>query len=531
MRGMNGSTPARLRQCSWALAALACVTTEVTAQVTAELVTSALDDPLQVLSPPGDARLFVVQQGGRIRILSNDVLLPTPYYDASPHVAAGGYTGLRALCFHPDYANNGFAYVAYDTVSSGAGDVVVDRLTVSADPNVLDPASRVEVLRFTQEAAWHGGGNMHFGPDGYLYVAFGDGYGLGGDPNCNAQDGLKINGKILRIDVDAGAPYGIPAGNPYVGDANTLDEVWHRGLRHPWRWSFDRLTGDMWIADVGQSAQEEVNFVPAGSSGHNFGWSVMEGTSCFNGSQCTQQLPCNSPQYTDPIHVLNTSPHCSITGGFVYRGSACSSEYGKYFFGDWCTGDVWSLEYDGNTVSGVTSRNADLGVVFNGLTSLGEDANGELYFVQGGSGRLWRMVPECGSTSYCTANANSSGNTAQISSTGTPSVAANDFGLSCVGAVPNRPGLFFYGPSQISAPFGEGVRCVGGSLYRLQPPVVTGPLGDAVRSVDFTQPPANAGSGAISPGSTWNFQFWYRDPAGGPGGFNLSNGVSTLFCP
>ena len=249
--------------------------------ITTEIVVSGLSSPLDLHSPPNDSRLFIAEQTGAIRIISGGDLLPTPYYNASALVASGSFTGLRGFAFHPDYGNNGFVYIAYDTVTSGAGDVIVDRLTVSpSDPNALNPASRVEILRVTQDAAWHGGGCMQFGPDGYFYVAFGDGYGFGNDPSCNAQDGTLLLGKILRLDVDGAFPYAIPPTNPFVGDPAVRDEVWHLGLRHPWRYSFDSATGDMYIADVGQSAQEELDFAPAGVGGSNFGWRVMEGTSC-----------------------------------------------------------------------------------------------------------------------------------------------------------------------------------------------------------------------------------------------------------
>ena len=361
--------------------------------MTTEIVATGLSSPLDLESPPGDARLFIAEQTGGIRIVENGELLPAPYFDGTGLVAFGSFTGLRGLAFHPDYANNGFVYIAYDAVSSGAGDVVIDRLTVSADnPNVVDPASRIEIYRVAQTSAWHGGGDMAFGPDGYLYAAHGDGHGQGGDPFCNAQDGSNLLGTMIRIDVDGAFPYAVPPDNPFVGDDSVVDEVWATGMRHPWRWSFDAATGDLYIADVGQSDQEEIDFIPAGTSGQNFGWKVMQGTSCFSTSSCGVVPACNDPAYTAPIYTQPTSLNCSITGGFVYRGAAIPSEQGTYFFGSYCSGSVWSFRYDGNSVSDFDQRNADLGVTLNNLTSFGQDAFGELYTIQQ-NGTVRKIVP------------------------------------------------------------------------------------------------------------------------------------------
>jgi len=499
-----------------------------------ELVASGLSDPLDLRSPPGDARLFVAEQTGAVRIIENGALLPTPYYDASGLVAFGNFTGLRAIQFHPNYAGNGYMYFVYDEVEQLFGDVVLARVTVSAgDPNTADPSSYVELLRVTQTEAWHGGGCMNFGPDGYLYVAFGDGYGHGFDPLCHSQDPNLFLGKMLRLDVDGAFPYAVPADNPFVGNPAVRDEIWHLGLRHPWRWCFDEANGDMWIADVGQVTQEELNYVPAGTSGLNFGWKVMEGTHCIGTSGCPgPQAGCGDPSYTDPILTQGTTTvNCSIAGGFVYRGSALPAEQGNYFFGGYCTGDVWSMKYDGSTITDFTERNTELGQFFFFLTAFGIDDEGEIYILLQ-TGEVYKIVEGCAPpTNYCPANTNSVGTAASISMTGTSSISNNDMGLVCVDAVPGKPGLFFYGPNQASLPLGEGNLCISGSIWRLQPPIVTDAQGGAARAMDFTQPPANAGGGAILAGSDWYFQFWYRDPPGGTAGFNLSDGLCVSYCP
>jgi len=499
--------------------------------ITTELVTSLSGTPVYVTAAPGDDRLFIVDQGGFVRVVDGGVLLPTPYLDISAQTDNSFYTGFRGLTFHPNYATNGFLYVAYDHRNGSDRDIVVDRYEVMAsDPNRAEPSSQTELLRVTQVASFHGGGNMHFGPDGMFYVAFGDGTGTGNDPACNAQSGSTMLGKMLRLDVDSATPYAIPADNPFVGDPSVLDEIWHIGFRHPWRWSFDALTGDAYIADVGQHSFEEVDFQPAGVGGLNYGWKVMEGSNCFSTSSCAPATsPCNDPAYTGAIHQYATGSSCSITGGFVYRGSAIPGLYGAYLFGDWCSGRVWSLRYDGTTVTELMERTSELGGPFNGLTSFGEDSEGELYIVQG-SGAVRRIVPDCGTTLYCATTPNSHGAGALISSSGSPSIGANDFTLEVTAAAPGQMGIFYYGDSQTNLPFGAGLRCIGGNAFRLKPALLTAAVdGSASRLLDFNSLPASGGAREITPGSVWNFQFWYRDPAGL--GFNLSNGLSVTFCP
>ncbi len=505
--------------------------------ISSELVVSGLTQPLDLESPPGDSRLFIAEQTGRIRIVDSGVLLPTPYFDGTGIVAAGSYTGLRGLAFHPDYANNGYVYIAYDTVTSGAGDVVIDRLTVSgSDPNVVDPASRVEILRVTQTAAWHGGGDMAFGADGFFYTAYGDGHGLGNDPSCNAQRMSTLLGKMIRIDVDSGFPYTIPADNPFVGVAGAREEIVHLGMRHPWRWSFDRANDDLYIADVGQSGQEEIDFAASGVKGLNFGWKVMEGTDCRSTSGCNSPAPCNDPSYADPILTQPTSLNCSITGGFVYRGQAIPSEQGNYFFGSYCTGAVWSMSYDGSTVSNMTQRNSDFGMNFSSLTSFGQDAFGELYILSRG-GSIHKIVPVWPpAVNYSTTNPNSSGLNGMISFAGDTSVSDNDFTLHATGLPFNRFGLFLSSRGQgfVANPgMSQGNLCVGGGAAigrhnRVGEIVFSGSTGSFSLLLDLNDIPTPLGSSIVVAGETWNFQAWFRDQNPSDTS-NFTNGLSAIF--
>ncbi len=365
--------------------------------ISATLIGSGLDNPLYVTHAPGDPdRIFVVEQPGRIRIvdISQDppVTQATPFLDIRARVIDGGERGLLGLAFHPDFNTNGWFYVNYTEFSSGGG-TVVSRFTVPAEtPNEADDASEVVLLTISQPDQNHNGGWIAFGPDGMLYIATGDGGG-GGDSGAghtpgtgNAQDITgNLLGKILRIDVDgSNAPsgmYGIPADNPFVGVTGD-DEIWSYGLRNPWRNSFDPVTGELYIADVGESEWEEINVHPADSTGgENWGWRCREGMHDFDLSDPA----CATANLLDPIHEYShqdgTFP-CSITGGEVYRGCAMPQLDGAYFFADWCSGQIWSLRHDGATATVLdhTQEFSDAGISTTFLTSFGRDADGEIYF-------------------------------------------------------------------------------------------------------------------------------------------------------
>ena len=490
-------------------------------------VASGFAAPLFLCSPPGDtSRLFVVEQGGRIKIIKNGALLATPFLNIDPLTNGGGERGLLGMAFHPNYASNGKFYVSY---TNTAGASVIREYGVSSDPDVADAATFSTIFGpLAQPFSNHNGGCIQFGADGMLYAGFGDG-GSANDPGNRAQNKTNLLGKILRFDVDIPFPH-IPASNPFVGDATTADEIWAIGVRNPWRFSFDRVTGDMWVGDVGQGAREEVNFELAGNGGLNYGWRCMEGFNCTGLSGCT----CNGAGITLPVDDYSHGLGCSITGGYRYRGSSMPNFAGRYFYGDYCSGRVWSFDFNGSAISNKVEHTADLAIPgAESITSFGEDANGEIYIVDANGGQIWRIEEECpgGTSVYCTSAPNSVGSGCFISNSGTVSISTNNFSIVASAAAPGQPGLFYYGPNQISAPFGDGFRCVGGAVSRLNPPVIADSFGDASKAVDFTSGAPGSGPGAILPGSTWNFQFWYRDPAAGGSGFNLSNGLTATFCP
>jgi glucose/arabinose dehydrogenase len=341
-------------------------------------VASGLSQPLYVTAPAGDPRLFIVEQTGRIRIVSGGTLLPAPFIDLSAKLTSGGERGLLSMAFHPNYAANGYFYVYYTDLR---GDTKVERYHVGANPNTADPASAQLVLTVAQPYANHNGGLLLFGPDGYLYVGLGDG-GSGGDPQGNGQNPAALLGKILRLDVNGAAPYAIPPNNPFVGQAGKRPEIWITGVRNPWRFSFDRDAGLLYLADVGQNAWEEVNVTLAGTGGLNFGWNLMEATHCYT-SGCSQQ------GLTLPALEYSHADGCSITGGYVYRGSAIPGLRGHYFYADYCEGWIRSFRWDGSQAS--DRRSWDLGSIGN-VSSFGEDASHELY-VTSSSGKVYRFAP------------------------------------------------------------------------------------------------------------------------------------------
>jgi glucose/arabinose dehydrogenase len=348
-----------------------------------QLAAAGLDEPVAI-AHAGDDRLFVTLRAGQIRVLDrNGRPLPRPLLDIRPLVGTVGEGGLLSAAFHPRFADNGLFFIDY---TDRAGNTVIARYRVAADnPNLADPASRKVLLTIDQPFSNHNGGQLQFGPDGYLYIGMGDG-GAAGDPACRAQRDDTLLGKLLRLDVDAnsGAPpyYGIPAGNP-AGDA-----VWARGLRNPWRFSFDRATGDLWIGDVGQNEREEIDFQPAGDrGGENYGWKVMEGTACFGLDACPASTPtCNSTALTLPVLEYGHDRGCAVTGGYVYRGNQLPALRGSYVFGDYCSGIIWAAKRQG---TGFEVRQlAD--AVAGGLVTFGEDHAGELW-VGAQDGGLYRL--------------------------------------------------------------------------------------------------------------------------------------------
>jgi glucose/arabinose dehydrogenase len=316
----------------------------------------------------GSGRLFITLQDGRIVVFDGTQVLPTPFLDIRALVSTGGERGLFSVAFHPNYAINGFFFIDYTDVN---GDTVVARYSVSVNPNIANPNSAVIVLAQQQPFANHNGGQLQFGPDGFLYIGMGDG-GSAGDPFNNAQNLGAILGKMLRIDVDSAVPYAIPPGNPFVGVQGARGEIWALGLRNPWRFTFDRLTGDMFIADVGQDMWEEADFQPASSlGGENYGWRFMEGNHCFN-----PPAACTDGTLSLPIlEYSHLAGGCSITGGYRYRGVDFPEIFGIYFFADFCSGLISGAVPDG--LGGWTVVPM-LDTAF-AITTFGEDEAGELY--------------------------------------------------------------------------------------------------------------------------------------------------------
>lgn len=381
--------------------------------LTTERVASGLSLPVYATHAPGDSeRLFIVEQHtGRIRILNlNTGVLQSaasPFLTVSG-VSAGNEQGLLGLAFHPNYQSNGFFYVNF-TTNSGGNRTRIRRYTVSANPDTANPGSAFEIMTYTQPFANHNAGWIDFGPDGYLYIPTGDG-GSACDPGQRAQDiTSQMLGKILRIDVDgddfpadATKNYAIPAGNPFVGITGD-DEIWAYGMRNPYRCSFDRVTGDLYIGDVGQNAREEIDFQPASSAGgENYGWDCREGTACANtvSSQCvgtTNGCNCSTVNSVDPIYEFTHSGgNCALIGGYVYRGSAISGLQGTYFCADNCSDQIWSFVYDGVSVTNFENRTAELDPATFSITSIssfGEDAAGEIYICDLLGGEVFKIIP------------------------------------------------------------------------------------------------------------------------------------------
>lgn len=344
---------------------------------------SGFTRPLEIVNS-GDDRLFVVEQRGLIKILNpNGATNATPFLDLTGMVATGNEQGLLGLVFHPNYTSNGYFYTNHTNTS---GTTVITRYSVdSSNPNIANTSSATVLLTIVQPYTNHNGGTLKFGPDGYLYIGMGDG-GSGGDPENRAQNINDLLGKILRIDVNSGSPYSIPSSNPYVGVAGS-DEIWAIGLRNPWKFSFDKTTGNLWIADVGQNNVEEINVAPASDSGLNYGWRCYEGDVAYNTTGCPSQTSMKFPLKS----INHSTGACSITGGYVYNGTQYPNFKGLYFFTDYCNPQIGMLSSNGNLVMSQAFSN-------NNFSSFGEDKNGELYIAAINSGTIYKIVDSTLST-------------------------------------------------------------------------------------------------------------------------------------
>jgi len=369
----------------------------------ASLFQGGFTQPVYATAPPGDlTRMFVVEQGGKIKVIRNGATLATPFLNLGSgglgKISSGGERGLLGLAFHPNFATNRYVFVNYTAAGSGA--TVIERYTASsANPDVALTGSGVVFLTIAQPQNNHNGGCIQFGPDGKLYIGTGDGGGAGDQgtghaTGGNAQSPASLLGKILRIDVNLPAPY-IPSDNPYFGSSTTLREIWHFGMRNPWRWTFDRQTGEMYFGDVGEGAREEVSVAPAGVSNLNFGWRCMEGFNCTGLSGCT----CNAASLKPAVYDYPHNVGCSVIGGYVYRGAAICGLQGTYFFGDYCTSKIWSMRVVNGQATQVMDRTHEIEppgsttVSIATISAFAQDAAGELYVIDYTDGEIYRIEP------------------------------------------------------------------------------------------------------------------------------------------
>jgi glucose/arabinose dehydrogenase len=342
-------------------------------------ITTGLASPVFLTQPLNDGRIFVVEQPGRIRVVRNGALQVTPFLDISSRVVFGGERGLLSVAFHPQYATNRFFYVYF---TGANGEIRIERFTTTTDPEVADPASAKLIISAAHsEYDNHNGGLVAFGPDGMLWAGLGDGGGTG-DPLGNGQNPNSLLGSMLRIDVNGGDPYAIPASNPYVGQSGRRPEVWAKGLRNPWRFAFDAATGLIYIADVGEIGREEISVQPYGSAGLNYGWNIMEGRTCYESPTCDQA------GLTAPIlDYARSGGNCSVIGGYVYRGSAIPGLQGHYLYSDYCGG--WLSSFNGSTGTAQDIKEWPIVSVGN-VPSFGVDFAGEIYMI--GDSRIFKIV-------------------------------------------------------------------------------------------------------------------------------------------
>lgn len=351
-----------------------------------EVVTRGLSNPVFLGAPARDPRLFIVEQAGVIQLVKDGELLDTPFLDIRSSVESGGNEqGLLGLAFHPEFATNGRFFVHYSERRSG--DTIIAEYGSAVGADVAEMEER-RIIEISQPYSNHNGGMIAFGPnDGYLYIGMGDG-GSGGDPDGYGQDNTTLLASMLRLDVDGDAPYEIPSDNPYADSANGEDdprpEIWAYGLRNPWRFAFDASNGDMYIGDVGQNRLEEIDFQPAASTGgENYGWNTMEGNSCFNSGSCDRdglELPIAEYDHSGGA--------CSVTGGYIYRGTCLTDLQGLYFYADVCSNDLYTMDRDNDAEPVLRDE-----FLASNISSFGEDGFGELYIISL-SGSVYKVIVE-----------------------------------------------------------------------------------------------------------------------------------------
>lgn len=347
------------------------------------LLVSGLESPVDIVGEIDGDRLFVVEKGGRIRIVDGDEILSEPFLDLQDWVLSrGNEQGMLSMRFHPNFAENGRVFVFF-TDQVGTSQLVEARV-LPENRDRVDPSSLQSVLSIPQYGQYHQSGSMFFGPDGHLWLSLGDGGGIG-DPEGNGQNPGVIEASILRIDVDGPGRYSVPSDNPFVGEAGGRGEVWAYGLRNPWRISYDAVTGLLYIPDVGQEGVEELNVIPISEGGHNFGWSVTEGNDCYDADTCSRD------GQTMPVYqYLHDGNGCAIVGGQVYRGSLMPEMAGHYFFADFCLGWIRSVVLDDESVRVVYDWTKTKDDRLGNVTTFGSDRHGELY-VGTLEGEIWRL--------------------------------------------------------------------------------------------------------------------------------------------
>jgi glucose/arabinose dehydrogenase len=499
-------------------------------QLQATQIVSFPDMPIGVTSPRGDVhRIFVCERDGRVRIVRDGVLQARPFLDVSAEVTTAGEAGLLGLAFHPEYASNGRFFVTL--VGSVLSDPTLREYRVSSDPDVADPASGVDLFSGVPHlSGGHYSSDIQFGPDGMLYYSLGD-----DDQYDRPQDSTSKFGKILRLDVDR-PPTFAPVDNPFVAPGDPGDDwVWGLGFRNPWRFSLDRLTGDLYVGDVGSAQREEIDFQPRstgmpGSTGYqggrNYGWPCEEGSLCTNDSHCV----CDAEKVQPVTEELHNGQPAAIIAGYVYRGSAIPGMQGRFFYGDFNRSKIWSLVMQDGVATDFHDWSQDLALGTPGgpnlITSFGEDANGEIYFTTAIPAAVYRIDPAVQScvapVEYCDAVPNSTGAGTLLRSTGSASIATPELALVADRAPAHVTGVFYCGTREVQVALGNGWRCVAGSIRRF-PAVTTDPQGSATIAIV----PAAL---QVAPGETRDFQFYYRDASVGAG-FNLSDGLRVVFCP
>ncbi len=496
-----------------------------------------LDSPTDAFAFPGDDRILVTQERGKVRIIQNGQLLQRPFVNAVPLMGGPNSVDLVGITFHPQFDVNGYVYLwcgAVDPIhfqySMVLGRVTVDPL----DPNRAAPGSWAQILRVPFESGIHFGGRIAFHADGMLWVGIGDGANYA-DGFCSSQDMTRLTGKMIRIDVDSAFPYAIPPDNPFVGVPGVAPEIVHSGLRHPWKWSFDEASGDLWIGDLGWATREEVNFAAAGQFGLNFGWPAEDGELCGDDSGCSPTTPaCGDPSYTGSIFEYAHGPECAITGGHVYYGSAVPWLVGWYLCADLCTNQMWRIR---KTPLGTFEVREQAVVAENPLSggwsslSFAKDGFGEMLFLEYLShGMVYRLRGSCGATRTCEGAVNATGTDAKIRWVGATSLAENQASVFVTDLPAFSPALLFYGPLTDLVAMGNGHLCVGGPLSRVSVDVADS-SGTSRFDLDLDAPPFRTAPGQVESGSTWTFQAWYRD-IGGPLGatYNFSGATSVTFC-